>query len=293
MKKTLFFTSIIASSVITSSTNAGNIEHLFYKPIAKQVVSNTSYNFLEREYQQTNTSYKDEQAEIREIISYGVNHKLTIDIDIAYQEKETKWSNTINKYDGLTNPNITTKYRVANQNDDGEFIDLKLSYAPDIFDREAASTTIDGTVAQGGATYAIGIDYGRDINDFTYKANFDTTHYDDYEQATVGGTSVVGFDDRTDINFGIKAQYRLNDIISANLGVSRTIMGNSSEDGVISTGGSSSTLSADINFAIDPQRSSISISFSTSDTDDTIKNNVTTTTADEKTTSGIAYKFRF
>lgn len=294
MKKTLLFTSIIAgSTIVASSANAGNVQHLFYKPMAGQIVSDTSYNITEQEYKDGSAVANEiETAEIREVLSYGVSDKLTIDLDIAYQDKEWDVPTPVQKYDGFTNPEITARYRVANQADNGEFVDLRISHAPDVFDKEAASGTVDGTVAQGGATYSVGIDYGRNINSFSYKINFDALHNDDSEEIAVGGASVTGYDDRTDLNFGVEGQYRVNDMISVNAGAARTLIGNTSIDGVARTGGSATSYGADLNFNID-QQSAISISFTQIDADDTYDDNVRSFTDDETTAYGISYKRRF
>ena len=295
MKKALLFTSIIASnSIITNNANAGDITHLFYKPKAKQIVSETSYNVYEQDYENSSsTDVTVEKAEIREIINYGISSKLSFNLDIAYQEKEsTTLGSTAVESDGLTNPKIETKYRVANQKDDGEFFDFKLSYTPDLFDYDEASTSVKGSVAAGGDVYSIGIDYGRDVKKLTYKVNFDATYYDDAKSTATNGTTTT-YDDRTDIGFGLKTQYRFSDMISANAGITKNLKGNSSTDGVSSSGGNSTTLSTKLNFIIDPEKSAISVSFSQIDTDDTLTNNSKYTSGDKTTKYGMSYKYKF
>ena len=300
MKKTLLFSSIIAGSALVSSAayaEGNNLADLFYKPATGDIVSTTSISDGEAEYTETSTKTQFEYTAISETISYGVNNKLSVDASISYiNTTENVGTGADQDSDGLTNPEITLNYRVANQKQDGAFTDLRASYAPDIFDAKLADSTNDGDVARGGNTYGVGVSHGRAVGNITYKVNADVTVNEDYEVEDAGSaTTKTAYDSSTDFSFGVDAQYRVNDQISVDAGASRTLVGDTSShnSGTINQidGGDYTTLSIAANYVVNPDVT-VSVGYANADYDDVNVGSTkrTSVEADEVSLS-VAYRF--
>lgn len=248
MKKTLFFSTILAASAAYSvSANATTaIDSLFFKPSQNEIYSDTQIGNQEVENKDSNTNETSNDF-VTQTIGYGVDDRLSVTTEITYLQSDITSGTTSNEAEGFTNPKFAVQYRAANQDDDGFYADLKLSYAPDLFDSETPATNAEGSVASGNDEFAFGFAFGKDLNKLSYRLDLDTIYKGDKESKDLSDYSISTEDATTDFSFGLETQYRLLDNISIDLGASKLIVGTNESN----TGGNKLTLSAGINYVLE------------------------------------------
>lgn len=253
MKKTLFFSTILAASAAYSvSANATTaIDSLFFKPSQNEIYSDTQIgNYDQNTYSVDGIqNFKSNITLnfVEQAIGYGVTDRLTVKTEILYAEAKIESSTSFLESDGFQNPKFSLLYRAADQKDQGFYTDLKLSYAPDLFDAEDPATNKKGSLADGNDEFAFGFSFGKDIDRFTYKLDLDTIFKGNNETKDLSDDSVSTADSTTDYKFGIETQYRIFDNTSINLGADKLVKG--TRAGRIK-GGNELTLSAGVNYVL-------------------------------------------
>ncbi|MBL6621304.1 MAG: hypothetical protein ISP24_01300 [Rickettsiales bacterium] len=252
MKKTLFFSTILAASAAYSvSANATTaIDSLFFKPSHNEIYSDTRIgNYDKNNYTVDGLqNYRQDLSLnfVEHTIGYGVTDRLTVKTEILYGEAKIESASSFLEADGFQNPKFSLLYRAADQKDQGFYTDLKLSYAPDLFDSEDADTNKKGNLADGNDEFAFGFSFGKDIDRFTYKLDLDTIFKGNNETKDLSDDSIKTADSTTDYKFGIETQYRIFDNTSINLGANKLVKGTTASR----KGGNELTLSAGINYVL-------------------------------------------
>ena len=295
MKKVLLISSILASTAAFNSANAGHADHLdsiFFLPKEGKTVSTTTYTNGEREFNDGTNDVEVSSNSITQEFNHGINERLAVNLGITYIDREIEEGASEFDADGFTNPDLTLTYRVANEEQDGFFADIRLGYSPDLFDREEPTNADqDGTVASGNDTYNVGVSYGRTTDLLAYKLNFDTTYNSDTE--IEDGSSNLTIDASTDFTYGVDVQYVANDHFSVTAGVAKTIIGSATDsDGNTREGGNRLDLDLALNYSLNSDLL-FTVAYNHAEIDDSSIGSSSTRTDDEEQQITAAVAFRF
>ncbi|MBT4879009.1 MAG: hypothetical protein HON42_04230 [Alphaproteobacteria bacterium] len=231
MKKTFLFSSILATTLtLSAATYANNhsaqtLDSLFLKPSSDDMILTTSYTDYEYSTQNTKTT----SSSITQIFNYGVTDRLSAKLSLTHEDEKEKSSSSTLKSDGFNNPEIELKFRTANKKSDGFFSDITFSIAPDIITAKDATSTDNGTVANGQNAYAIAVDYGRNFDMLSYKLTAKSA-YNAKGQSKNATTEISSeLQSSSDFSLIFDAQYKLNALISIDVSASRMLVDNISE----------------------------------------------------------------
>jgi hypothetical protein len=219
LKKIFFIFSIlitISKSILANQPD--RLDHLMFKPKAKQLITITNFASQEKKFQELDIANfppqfmtsKISNFNITEIIDYGINDKLNIFLVLEYnQEKHERLNSKQNtKYEGLENPLIALKYRLLEQDKNLFNFDIFLPLSFDIINSKAAdaNTHTTGTVADGRDKYALRFDAGRYFGNLGALLGFGAEYLDTKKTTKTDG-SLETASSSTDISYGLELQY--------------------------------------------------------------------------------------
>ena len=206
------------------------IDNIFYKTKAKKFSLELLYDFDENQYRNASgNNIRNDTATGTLLTTYGLNDKLTIGLDLSYQDQRFIASET--EIGGVNNPKLNAKYRIITASEERiSFSDITISYAPDLFKKKYDNK------AAGREIYKLALDYGRVVSKFSYKTSLEFIHNGNMSGKNTDNIAVTEAN-RQDWQFALQTQYKTNDKFSLDFDISHLLRGNSSSNSGNVSGG--------------------------------------------------------
>jgi hypothetical protein len=233
MKSIFIITTILLLCPL--STNAKNndydirnsLTNPLYKPHKSEFLVMSDINYYKREYNlennTTNAKISDRKEEgimIMEGFQYGISDKWTFDFQVMYDlytDHNTPVAQSTQEYDysGFENPKFGFIYRAMNNK--GGKIDLSLSWAPDIFDRETTTDRVyEGAPANGRHELEFFTRYGQDFKHLAVAGTAKAIYLDTTKYMQLNGKIPFRESKRMQYEALIETEYRLIKKLTAN-----------------------------------------------------------------------------
>jgi hypothetical protein len=227
-----FFTN--AEETNYNSKNNLNIKNSLTNPLVKPLKSEfhikSDINYYKREYNlennTTNAKISDRKEEgimIMEGFQYGISDKWTLDLQITYDhytDHNSPVAQSTQEYDysGFENPKFGFEWR-AMDNKSGK-IDLSLSWAPDIFDRETTTDSVyEGAPVNGRHELEFFTRYGQDFKHFAIATTAKATYLDTTKYTQLNGKIPFRESKRMKYEAILETEYRLIKKLTANTNI--------------------------------------------------------------------------
>jgi hypothetical protein len=261
---------IPAAAFFVSNANASNsLDSIFFIPKSKEVISETSYNYSDATYKDDfNDKQELRMQTLKERVSFGITDKLYTNLEISYIDSNQKdissttgqFTETVNN--GVSNPELSVGYRFADNDNNGFFSDLELSYAPNIINKKTGDSSKGGNVASGRSEYEIAGSYGMLFDKVSFKVDASARYLDGLKTEFMFDHAVEKTDSSIDTEFGITGQYKFNQNLSINASLSQLLRGSYKIDKTNKIQGQDEIkLGTRLNYSIVPDKALVSVAY--------------------------------
>ncbi|MDA9231338.1 hypothetical protein N9O56_02080 [Rickettsiales bacterium] len=261
---------IPAAILFASTANANNsLDSIFFIPKSKEIVSESSYNYSDATYKDgVNDKQELRIQTLKERVSFGITDKLYTNLEISYIDSNQKdissttgqFTETVNN--GVSNPELSVGYRFADNDNNGFFSDLELSYAPNITNSKTGDSSKGGNVASGRSEYEVAGSYGMLFDKVSFKVDASVRYLDDAKTELMFDHAVEKIDSSIDAEFGITGQYKFNQNLSLNASLSQLLRGSYKIDKTNKIqGGDEVNLGTRLNYSIVPDKALVSVAY--------------------------------
>ena len=261
---------IPAAILFVSNANASNsLDSIFFIPKSKEIISETSYNYSDATYKDgVNDKQELRIQTLKERVSFGITDKLYTNLEISYIDSNQKdissttgqFTETVNN--GVSNPELSVGYRFADNDNNGFFSDLELSYAPNIINSKTGDSSKGGNVASGRSEYEIAGSYGMLFDKVSFKVDASVRYLDDAKTELMFDHAVENIDSSIDTEFGITGQYKFNQNLSLNASLSQLLRGSYKIDKTNKIQGRDEiNLGTRLNYSIVPDKALVSVAY--------------------------------
>ncbi len=261
---------IPAAVLFVSNANASNsLDSIFFIPKSKEIISETSYNYSDATYKDgVNDKQELRIQTLKERVSFGITDKLYTNLEISYIDSNQKdissttgqFTETVNN--GVSNPELSVGYRFADNDNNGFFSDLELSYAPNIINSKTGDSSKGGNVASGRSEYEIAGSYGMLFDKVSFKVDASVRYLDDAKTELMFDHAVEKIDSSIDTEFGITGQYKFNQNLSLNASLSQLLRGSYKIDKTNKIQGRDEiNLGTRLNYSIVPDKALVSVAY--------------------------------
>ena len=261
---------IPAAILFVSNANASNsLDSIFFIPKSKEIISETSYNYSDATYKDgVNDKQELRIQTLKERVSFGITDKLYTNLEISYIDSNQKdissttgqFTETVNN--GVSNPELSVGYRFADNDNNGFFSDLELSYAPNIINSKTGDSSKGGNVASGRSEYEIAGSYGMLFDKVSFKVDASVRYLDDAKTELMFDHAVEKIDSSIDTEFGITGQYKFNQNLSLNASLSQLLRGSYKIDKTNKIQGRDEiNLGTRLNYSIVPDKALVSVAY--------------------------------
>jgi hypothetical protein len=261
---------IPAAILFVSNANASNsLDSIFFIPKSKEIISETSYNYSDATYKDgVNDKQELRIQTLKERVSFGITDKLYTNLEISYIDSNQKdissttgqFTETVNN--GVSNPELSVGYRFADNDNNGFFSDLELSYAPNIINSKTGDSSKGGNVASGRSEYEIAGSYGMLFDKVSFKVDASVRYLDDAKTELMFDHAVEKIDSSIDTEFGITGQYKFNQNLSLNASLSQLLRGSYKIDKTNKIQGRDEiNLGTRLNYSIFPDKALVSVAY--------------------------------
>ena len=265
-----YFFIIPVAIFFSSSANASNsLDSIFFIPKSNEIISETSYNYSNETYIDDSNDRQELRMQIlKERVSFGITDKLYANLEISYIDFNQKdissttdqFTETVNN--GVSNPELSVGYRFADNDNNGFFSDLELSYAPNIINSKTGDSSKGGNVASGRSEYEIAGSYGMLLDKFSFKVDASVRYSDDAKTELMSDHAVEKSDSSINTEFGITGQYKFNQNLSLNASLSQLLRGSYKIDKTNKIkGGDEINLGTRLNYSIVPDKALVSVAY--------------------------------
>jgi hypothetical protein len=248
-----------------------------YLPWRGQVMGTSIYTYIDTYME--NRNFKSAVVNTKDIASnqwvqsfgYGLTDDLTVRLSdtLVRQQIVTNLSaggSTTYFSQGSADPTLGIAWRVLDEAAHPFNWDLIGSYAPNLFEAEAASSTQTGTVARGGQSGVVGTAVSWVSPRLTLYSNFEET-YLGTKSIINADDSVSDYGDYLESSLSFNSQYRFAKRISANAGITQywdgSYTGTNEKTGVNFTVGliQETAINAALNYQIIPEAFTASLTY--------------------------------
>ena len=305
-KAPIALTNKIEKIITTPKYRKENLDDLFYNPKKYGFVSSIEYRIQNGDANGENgNTIEIDNSSLRETISYGFTDSFWIDASISYatRDEETTESggdvlNTNNS--GYTDPEFAFTYRPLEK--EYFILDLGFAITPNIFSASTSDTEEeDGTVANGGGVYELGIALGgKTIPELSYRISANTIFLDTQSIDVISinnlqrVTTEAQTTARNDFSYGFDLQYEINRLFSIDAGIEFLARDSYSEDAAAISGEDQTDLKLAFNISIDRKKHSlVSIGYVNSSTDDRQEDNAVVISDQDSSAFFVSYTNKF
>lgn len=286
-----------------------------YLPMKKQIYGETGYVYgFSRTTSYDNVGAKTSAAtnhnqNISQKLAYGVTDMLTVRADMSYSPMSKRdvhnlTTTRIRNADGFNNPNVGLTYRVLEQQKTAPVsVDVKLDYAPDVFDSELANNDSGtGTIARGGDMTRLGGQVSYKTKSFTIAGLAGVDYFGDRETEVQNTVTRYKEDSSWGGSLGLETQTRICERASVDLGASYSTSQNSdvtnTKTGVVGEkdSGDIGQLKMAVNYHVIPNRLVASLSYNYNiigDSENTYVNPALNTTTESNTSNVFGVRLQY
>jgi len=167
---------------------------------------------------QRTKSYRGSQS-----FTYGLTRRIAIGVTESYQhaDRTVDSSNGQSKlvFSGLEDPTIHLRGRLIPQSFSPVYVDPYAAYSPDLLADKAANKSTNGTVAQGGQIFTMGLYAGREMKSLTTELGF-LSQYEGSRSVDYSNGNTGTISSRWTLSLNWNNQIRWTDSIFTNAGLS-------------------------------------------------------------------------
>ena len=224
MKK-LFILFLFSSSVFANNSTQRSANDLMYLPNEGGFSVEAEFSSVSDEtevtFENRNYSSSDGSSSTLDFgITYGVNNSTSVQVAAEYEfknEDETKYgpASTSNgetekeKSKGISDPKLTIKNRIIEQDATSPNIDLSLFFSPKTGDSESASTTKEGNNLRGSHLFGFQADIGKKYDRFQVKASLEFEYYGDTKTKSLSDGTTTKTDSSQNWTLDLEGQLHL------------------------------------------------------------------------------------
>jgi hypothetical protein len=240
-----------------------------YLPLKGQIYGDTGYDYGSSTTDTTTAAgpafRRDWTNTYHQSLAYGVTDRLSVNLGMNYvtdHDRSTSAAGVVSGAGrgGFDNPSFGAAYRVIDQTDHPFSLDLRASYAPDVFPAKTPVGASDGTVASGGAQADVGLALGHQTRMFTVQAMVSGRWFGGADERDMATGDTLHTSSTWVPTLGLATQTRITPRLSVNVGGNYNFEGSpavtNEANGVFyqSRRGDNGDLAVAVNYHIIPNR---------------------------------------
>lgn len=204
-----------------------------YLPLEAQVFCTTEYSYGNTNLNTNNylgtplSSNNTVSCTIFQMLEYGFTRDLSLRVNGFFQllagtNTTDSGASTLTTSDGWGDPTFEAVWRFLDEKEHPLSWDLIGSCAPSLISAQSATPDLNGTVARGGSTEALGTALSFKTKSFTIYGEFNAVYLDDRNVLNQTNNITTTYDSTWQYDLYFTTQTRFIDSLSLNAGVSQT-----------------------------------------------------------------------